>query len=352
MTEALQQFLAARGLQHEAALQPPPDELPWFLQTALVIAAWISACMLMGAIGGLLGAAFREAGLFVFGLLFAGAGTALLRYTATPLFLRHMAVPFVLAGGLGMVAALALNHGDLAWKWALLVLGMGMFFPAPQAVLRFSAALIAVGALVALIAWPEHWDYWPYSDQRFDPFELLNAGLLAIGLVTWGVWRSLDYRRAWAGVLQPLAWAGGLAQIVLASVVTLQLSELHRHFGDSMEASRQLARFMLVLPFLLIWVVATLDRAYRHPRQEWPWLLSWPMAFLSPLFAVGAVFWLQGQVLGLWLQRAVGALVMLIGLGFVYFQLEWTLLQKSLVLIACGCMCLGLAWLRTKRGRV
>lgn len=317
---------------------------PWWLAIMLAVAAWIAALIIMGSFFGPLlalgdGPATRALG----GAVLLAAALWLFRRPGA--FFEQMALAFSLAGQ-GLLASAVLD-GDAGWLHAsdslaltLLVIASALLVPRTSSAHRSVCVLIILACLGYLIGW--------------------GTGLALYGVVLAGVAVSLWLSRAvWAGHalaghLKPLAHGSTFAALCLAPYGGAYLGEVEATLlGQARSAVLPLlyaAGASLVLLAASAWLVrgAAPARRFFYVAAALAFGLA---AYRTPGLIVAAALLLATFQAG---HRAWAGLTLLCAflyLGELYYNLEATLLTKSLALMATGALLLaGRFWLHRLEG--
>jgi hypothetical protein len=307
---------------------------PWWLAILLAIAAWIAALIIMGSFFGPLlalgdGPLTRAFG----GGVLLGAALWLFR-RAGPFF-EQMALAFSLAGQ-GLLASAVLD-GDAAWlqdadrlALTLLLIASALLVPRTSAAQRTVCVLIVLACLGYLIGWGM-------------PLALYGIVLTALAAGLWQ--RRVDWAgHALAGHLKPLAHGATFAALCLAPYGGAYLG--------GVEAKLLGAARDTTLPLLYaagttsIWLagVVWLSRV-EAPGHRLLYLAA-ALAFAlaahrTPGLVVAATLLLATFHAGHRVWAGLTLACAFLYLGELYYNLEATLLAKSLVLMATGALLLA-----------
>ncbi|HWA48406.1 MAG TPA: DUF4401 domain-containing protein [Dongiaceae bacterium] len=320
---------AALGSRHQ-------DDAPWYMQVVLGLGAWVTAIAALFFVGLVMELVLDidepDTVIAVIGIaLFAGAFWLLRRWADGP-FTSHMAVAFAVAGMLLAVAGIAVPEESL-WIAAVAALpfAAAAIWQQRSGLLQF--LLVSIAILVWIGAVCDHWDrlvgdlsaltmpigvalllYPPRRDLRPTAFALLVVPL-AVELV--------------GGQFEPasILWYGWPAKILFLILFGALLAiNLHR-LTD--------ARTRLTVLAGAIGVIAA--------------------ALLLPTGASAALVLLMlAYCLG---SRTLAALGTLAGVYFIwvfYYDLQSTLLTKSIILMSVGAvllLCYGLLVIAARPGR-
>ncbi len=307
---------------------------PWWLAGLLAIAAWVAALIIMGSFFGPLLAMGDGPGTRAIG----GAillGSALWLFRRPSPFFAQMALAFSLAGQ-GLLASAVLD-GNEAWLHAsdslaitLLVIALALLVPRTSGAHRSVCALIVLAALGYLIGWG-------------TPLAFYGVLLTALAASLW-LARADWAGHARAGHLKPIAHGATFAALCLAPYGGAYLGEV----GATLLGEARSAYLPLLygVGTSLVWLatVIWLSRPGAPARR----LLYLAAALIFTLAAqrtpgliVAATLLLATFHAG---HRAWAGLTLLCAflyLGELYYNLETTLLTKSLALMATGALLLA-----------
>ncbi|NLR75495.1 DUF4401 domain-containing protein [Leeia aquatica] len=344
-------------LQREGRLpaELPPEtqrELPWYLDALLLVAAWVSAILVIIFTSLLLFANGGEGspGSFIaFGVMYTVAGWALMRVKQRAVFLEHIAVPLFVAGGsclwFGLFSRLNIGWEDKEKVAALygLVIAAAYYVIGANAFARFLAA-VAMLAAIEVLVWTSlryGWDPEDGSRQVWDVLSIPQTlrNLLEC-LALWLCFRFNDAAlvRGWRHWLRPFFWAL-LGAVILQAMVQ---STAHQWSGqgDELRTWWNAQSLVFALP-LLLWLGRRLLKQEEVPLAALaPLLLFLPTAVLSPMLGVGLLVLLMGMEHGDRRLLGIGVLCVVAGFGYFYFNLGWTLLHKSILLMVSGSLML------------
>lgn len=350
----------ATGLLPATATLVNQDNRPWPVTLLTALGAWLAAVPLIGVIGLLLGDVLsRGLGPYVTGVLILVAAVTVLRSRSLPVFVEQLAVPALLVGSGALCFGLFRDVSSSVAAACLAVLALGLAMAVQQAWLR--VLLGAAGA--AMLTWALQFNHgFTGGESSGFSFWLALHGALLLGIFVWMWQQRLRAQRAAA--LESICTGWLLAVLVGAcawsGMTFLVGGNLGGGFWGSLAQSpvhSGLARTQ--------WLLTQAGSAGLAGLAAFMMARSWP-SLRQPLVAVvglvlAALCWfmpaLGAALLALsWLatsQRwrlamaAAFAAVWIVG-GF-YYQLEWTLANKAVVLVGFGVV-LGLAaWWAVRR---
>ena len=333
---------------------------PWPVVLLTALGAWFAAIPVLIAVGMLLGdTLLHGVGPYIVGVLVLSAAVVVLRSKDLPLFIEQLAIPALLVGGGTLTMGVASDFGRVGGS--LLLLGVVLVLAAAIAQTWLRVLMGALAAtLLGLVLVPES----GWSNGMARMLWVLH-GLLA-------VWLLANYAPRPGAVLQALiapmatgwllatvaalAWMSGTSFLVAGAVGANELGGIAREFRGHAERSV----FGSGLPMLsaaLVVVAAALG------AQAWPALRSLLALALSAVLAVLAWFMptLGATLLALlvvalahqWRLAAACTLAAAWTLGAFYYQLQWPLADKALLMAAAGAVLGALVWvdhLRQARG--
>lgn len=351
--QALHAAIAQHLLPADAVL-PPQDRRPWPVMLLTALGAWLAAIPLLGVVGLLLGDVISKSiGPYIVGTLVLAAAVTVLRSRALPVFLEQLAVPGLLVGGGALGFGLFRDLPAQAADSALMVLALALAAAIPRPWLRTLLGAAAASLCIAMLL--------PRGLFRTADSPQLSAWLaLHATLLLWLGALALQRRSgASLAALIESAAAGWLLPVLAGlcawSGMTFMLAGT---LGDGMwgEAAGQAGRRTDGNAFVLLQAgsVALTFVAAAVCAKHWTWLRQ-PLA--APVALVlAALGWflpaLGGVLLALvwtgtsqrWRQAGAAALATAWIVGSFYYQLQWPLGQKAVVLVAAGAILGALAW--------
>ncbi|TDP72494.1 GDYXXLXY domain-containing protein [Roseateles toxinivorans] len=359
MKTAEQTLLAARqsGLLPADAMLPAQDERPWPVLLLTAVGAWFAAVPLMIMIGMLLGDVLRRGvGPYFVGVLVLLAAVVVMRSRDLPLFVEQLAVPALLVGGGMLVVGLYRDLSTSLASLLMLAVTLGVAWAIPKTWLRVLLGA-AAAALLGLVLMPLRWNMW-----RADivvPWLVLHALLLAWGAALWlqqqhllrgRLAREAALLEALAAgwlllVLAGLAWLSGMSFMVGGS-----MGELSREVVNNLTPRLKGEGLTMQAGSVLMALAATWLAV-----RAWAGLMGWlPLAVAAVLAGLGWFVPALGGVLlaaavccttQRWRLASAAAFVAAWVLGSFYYQLQWPLATKALVLAGAGGLLGALAWL-------
>lgn len=342
-----------QALQREGRLpaELPPEavrDLPWYLDALLLVAAWVSAILVIVFTSVFLFAGGGEgspASFIAFGVVYTAVGWALMRGKQRAAFLEHIAVPLFIAGGsclwFGLFSQLETDWENKERLAALIGLAIAAVYYVigPNAFARFLAAVAMLSAIEFLV-WTAQRYGWDPEDGSRQAWDVLSVPQTARNLfeclALWFCFRFDDTAlvRGWRHWLRPLFWAV-LGAVIIQAMVQ---STAHQWLGldDELHAWWNAQSLVFSLP-LLLWLGRRCLRLEEVPLGALaPLLLFLPTAVLSPMLGVGLLVLLMGIEHGDRRLLGIGVVCVISGFGYFYYNLGWTLLQKSVLLMVSG----------------
>lgn len=332
---------------------------PWPVVLLTALGAWLAAVPLLIAVGMLLGDTLTHgAGAYVVGTLVLIAAVIVLRAKDLPLFVEQLAIPALLVGGGTLAMGVMSDFDQMGGSLLLLGLVVALAAAIPQAWLRVLLGALAAGLLgVALV---------PDADWSYGMVRMLWVvhGLLAVWVLTFYV---PLHRAALKTLIAPmstgwllasvaaLAWMSGTSFLVAGAVGANELGSLVS------EVNGQIARNVFgdglqLLSAALVLIAAALG------GRVWPTLRTFLALAVAALLAALAWFMptLGATLLALmvvalayrWRMAAACALAATWTLGAFYYQLQWPLTDKAVLMAAAGGVLAALVWvphMRTAR---
>lgn len=338
-------------LPADAALEAS-NERPWPVVLLTALGAWFAAVPLLMAIGMLLGDIVRTgAGPYVIGSLVLGASVVVMRSWGLPLFVEQLAVPALLVGGGTLAMGVYRDFSSAGGSAILLVVALGLALALPQVWLRVLLGALAAN-LMGLVLLP-HWHWGRDSGSVL----LVLHGLLAVWLLA--LWLQ-ERMVAVAALVESLA-AGWLLTTVVGLTYMAGATFLVGGAVGSNEAG-----------FLAAWLLGFERGSWQAYAMQtgsavlvltgagvgalaWPTLRNAvPCAVALVLAALAWFMPMLGAVLlalvvcastQRWRLAGACALAASWIVGAFYYQLQWPLADKALLLVGAGTGLGALAWM-------
>jgi uncharacterized membrane-anchored protein len=353
----------AQGLLPAGAVLPAQDNRPWPVMLLTALGAWLAAIPLLGVVSLLLGDVLsKDAGPYIAGVLVLAVSVTVLRSRNLPVFVEQLAVPGLLVGGGALAFGLFRDLPDQAAAGVLAALSLALAFAIPRPWLRTLLGAAACALCVAMLM-PER--------LLRDGRSAILGGWLALhgALLLWLAALAAQSRIAgprWAGLIESVAagwllmlltglcWWSGMTFLVSGSLG----GGLFGQLAGAAAGNRLLPeRGLLPAASVALAIAAAALGARRWPRLRQP--LAAPVALV-----LAALCWFMpslGAVLlaMAWtgttrrrLQAGAAAFAAAWIVGSFYYQLQWTLAHKAVVLVMAGALLGALAWAARRPGRL
>jgi uncharacterized membrane-anchored protein len=359
----LLQVAIAEGLLPAAARCPVQESRPWPVVLLIALGAWLAALPLLGVVGLLFGDLIRRsAGPYIVGALVLSAAIVVLRSRHLPLFVEQLAIPALWVGGgslgFGLFRDLQTQAG--AAVLALIAIGAALAIARPWLRVLLGAA---AAMLLVIACMPEHW-----ADSHRVRFWLGWHLSLTLWLVAEWVQRrwlndgsgarasaALESMSAgWLlATLGGLAWWSGMSFLVGGSLGGGVAGEIARELTSRSSAgwaASSLQGASLCLAVAAAWRAGHSWPTLRSPSNAGVALVLIALAWFMP--ALGGVLLALACCIttARWRLAATAALTAAWIVGGFYYQLDWSLAVKSVLLMAGGAVLGGLAWLALLAG--
>ena len=373
MSDRLDQTLVrakAEGLLPADAERPVQETRPWPVVLLTALGAWLSAMPLLGVVGLLLGDLItRGVGPYFVGLLVLVAAVLLLRTRHVPLFIEQLAVPALLVGGGALGFGVFRDLKEQAGALVLAGVALALVLVIPRPWLRVLLGVL-MGALVsfALMA-GRHFGWAPERHGGALLWQTLHL-LLALWLVMLAAQRYgllAGTRARYAAALESLG-AGwllcNLVGLVWFSGMTFMGGGSFRggfvgEVANELTTRRADALGGSLMPWgsALLAVLAGAVAARAWPTWRRPLnlvlcavlvVLAWALPALgATLLALSICATTQR-----WRLAAAAAVVAAWIVGSFYYQLQWSLASKAVVLVGAGVLLGAIGWLGRGVGSV
>jgi uncharacterized membrane-anchored protein len=349
----------AQGLlPADAVLADAAPERPWPVLLLTALGAWLAAVPLLAAVGTLF---FSVAGevvsVYLFGVLLLAAAVVVLRSRSVPLFVEQLAVPMLLAGGgclaMGLFRDMPIRLAAAMLCLLALAIAMQVKAQGQRVLLGFIAAGLA-GLVFADVDWERH-DRLPLWWAAHVVFGLW----IALQLVQRRVLEKPGQTRL-AAALEPLAtgwclaallglaWFAGMSFLVggvlgsgAAGAVGMSIWQELNKWGARAWGVHAVSAALAVAA---AWVAAQAWPSLRRPAMAGVALLV--VALAACLSSLGAALlataWLAATAR--WRLAAAAAATSAWIVGSFYYLLQWTLVDKALLLLGVGLVLGVLAW--------
>lgn len=346
----------AKGLLPPDASAPAADTRPWPVTLLTALGAWLAAIPLIGVVGLLLGDLIsRGAGPYFVGALVLAGAVTVLRSARLPVFVEQLAVPALLVGGGALAFGL---FRDLPYQWGAAVLGaiallLAWWIERPWLRVLLGAAAAGCCALIGLPGKRAMEgmapSLWLWASLHIS----LGLGLLAMVLQQ----RALGTgHRAHAALWVESVSAGWLL-CVLAGLVgwsgmtfmlggtlgetNLLLLDLLR--GRSAAAVATQAG-SVVLAAAAVLLVGRRWPSLQRPQPACAGLVLAALSFFVPALGAALLALAATATQQRWRLACAAAVAAVWMVGSFYYQLQWPLAHKAVVLVVAGAVLGALGW--------
>jgi uncharacterized membrane-anchored protein len=370
--QSVLQRAETEGLLPPGANAPvPSSERPWPIIAVTALGAWLAILPFLGFLGLAFGDFLMKGpGGYVLGPLLMGLAVVLLRSKGLPLFVEQLAVPLLVTGAVALGFSLYRQTSVpvVMGAYALLAVGLAALIRATwlQGVMgAVAAATSSVGFL------------WWGGERLFRSQGLSLVLWVGLGLVV--VWLVLQ---AWLRLSQPEprtaqtvgAFASGwvvmaLGAIVQASGQTFLLSgalgggvgaELrdaalgtaqgHTMLGVSATAVAS----VVATAAALVWVFKRWPSLRQGTMQAPAWvvgLLLLGLALVMPTLGAALLVASMAATQRDWRIATLACIVALWVVGAFYYQLQWPLAHKALMMAVAGAVLGAATWMALRAGQ-
>ncbi|QDL55476.1 GDYXXLXY domain-containing protein [Rhodoferax aquaticus] len=339
---SLQKAIDAGVLPAHATLDDTHSR-PWPVVLLTALGAWFAAIPLLIAVGLLLGdVLLRGASPYVVGALVLAAAVVVMRATELPIFVEQLAVPalWVGAGCLGFGAYRDLS--DVLAPGLLLLITLGVAWAIDKAWLRVILGATAASLLATVLLKSWHWE------QRHTAALLVLHGLLALWLLALWLQERQPRAAAWIEAmgtgwllttLVGLCALAGKTFLLGAALGSNEVGEVVGWLMDDERGSWQANAMQLGGCTLVLAGACVGALAWPSLRKPLPLLVVGVVAvlawFMPVLGAVMLALMVTASTQRWRLAAACGVAACWV-LGGFYYQLQWPLAHKALLLAAMG----------------
>lgn len=359
-SEQLQAVLragASQGWMPADATLPTDDTRPWPLVLLTALGAWLAAIPLFGFFAMLLGPALTQhGGAYVVGVPVLGVAALVLRQPGLPVFVEQLAVPGLLTGMVSLAFGLFRDLPHQTASALMMAVCVALIAFLPRAWLR---VLLGAAAAILLMLAVQPGDLWRNGHRPLAFQWLALHAALAVWCMSAWLQRAGRIRAATAMAIEA-AGAGWFVAVVVGLALWSGMTFLVAgSLGGNLAAdiARELATRPQGTPvwWLLRAVSAGLGAAaIAWTAHAWPALRGVRTACIAAVLVVlcGFLPALGGAMLALalaltsgrWLLAGFAGLGAAWIVGSFYYQLQWTLADKALVLAAAGAALAAIAW--------
>jgi uncharacterized membrane-anchored protein len=325
-------------------LDPSPHARPWPVVLLTALGAWLAAVPLMAAVYMLLGENLtRGASPYLVGLLMLTAAVLVLRSPSVPIFVEQLAVPALLVGLGSLWMGVSRDFGQTGSQALMLAVVVGLAWALPKDWLRVLLGATAAGLLAALLDLNAQ-EFWQLHAVLAVWLGLVGLSLRPVATTAWLV----PFTAGWllAALVGLVALTGSTFLVGGAVMEQLGASWVLEKGPGSANALRQgLSVLLVMVAFagsLLTWPVQRTSRALVQAG-----VLTGVLAVLAWFMPTLGAAWLALVVtaaLHRWRLASTCAVAVAWVLGAFYYQLQWPLSNKALLLMAAGSLLGGLVW--------
>lgn len=300
---------------------------PWYVKAFVGASAWLAAFFIISFLG-VAGLIDNSGATIAAGAIFGVSALALKWFSRRSIFVGQLAFAFSLAGQGLLIAGIGMRTESVGIAaLATLVLEALLFAAYPDPIHRFISVAAMTVALVVLLV----------------EYELPNAVHLLValfGAASIFVWRN---EISWRASTRLEEYWSATAYGAVLSLFGLCLLPLI----DPFEATRWwISTGLLALGLFYLWSEITTELAIMRQSGAALWLLVGVTLLLLPLYETpGIVAAFMALLLAFWrsnrLLLGLSSLFLLFFLGLYYYNLDFTLLKKSYILMGSGVVLLS-----------
>jgi hypothetical protein len=325
-------FCARTGIDEAAARQAlgaraTHESAPWYMHVVLGIGAWITAIVALFFAGVVMDLVFGidepNLAVAIIGAIVFAASLWLLHHRPEGAFASHAAVAFATAGTLLAAAGVGMPERSV-WLAAAATLPFAAAAIRQQRSLLLQFLIVSIALALGILGMWDHWD---------DPITGLPALFAPVGVVLLLYPPRRDVR--------PTAFALLVVPLLLDTAAASLGVKLMLWFGWP-------ARGLLLAVFAFLFAV-TWRRLVDRQARMLALAAGVALAVVTFLLPVGAsavlVLLTLAYILGSRTLAAIGALMEIYFIWSFYWDLDGTLLTKSIVLMSAGAvllLCYGL----------
>ncbi len=323
---------------------------PWPVVLLTALGAWLAAIPVLIAVGMVLGDTLLHGiGAYIVGVMVLGAAVVVLRSQDLPLFVEQLAIPALLVGGGTLTMGVMSDFGQVGGSLLLLAVVLALAAAIGQAWLRVLLGTLAASLLGAALVPESGWGSG-MARMLWVLHGLLALWLLAVYAPRPSAWQALIEPMATGWLLAAvaaLAWTSGTSFLVSGAVGANELGGVVRELqGDG--ARSIFGSSLQVISAALVLATTALG------AQAWPALRSVLALAVAAVLSVLAWFMpaLGATLLALmvvalahqWRLAGACALAAAWIVGAFYYQLQWPLADKAVLLVAAGAVLATLVW--------
>ena len=330
----------------------PTSERPWPVVLLTALGAWFAAVPLLIAVGMLLGDTVRAGvGPYVVGPLVLGAAMVVMRSKGLPLFVEQLAVPALLIGGGTLAMGLYRDFHSAGGAAIMLFVVLGLALGLPQNWLR-----VLLGALAASLLGQALLPNWARGNQQASVLLVLHFLLAVWLLALWLQERSVSaaalvesLAAGWLlTTLLGLVWMAGSTLLVGGAVGSSEGGAVLGWIAGFGRNSWQASAIQMAASVMVLAAAGVGALAWPVLRQTLPIavaLVLTVLAWFMPLLGAVLLALIVSATTQRWRLASACALAASWIVGAFYYQLQWPLTDKAMLLVAAGIVLGALAWL-------
>ena len=339
-TTPARKALLAGFLPDDAAILPG-NPRPWPVILLTAIGAWFAAIPLFLLIGMVLGQNVHSgAGPYLIGGLALAAAIAILRTRELPLFVEQLAVPVLIVGLALLTVGCFKDMGETGGAWGMLAIVFGV-----ATMLRSGWLRILLGCAAAGLLYQGLWPAWSWRHAQLDGLISLHA-LLIVWLLAL---RLQKYQVSIAAAIENLAtgwlistligftWIAG-ATFLLSGTMGFEALGHLKAWNPGSAHPRGLALALQLLSCALVLTAAILSarrwRGLRHPLFIVVAAALTVLAGFLPMLGAPVLAMAITAVTHRWRLAGASAIASAWIVGSFYYQLQWSLSEKALLLVS------------------
>ena len=332
------------------------ENRPWPVVLLTALGAWLAAIPLLIAIGALLGDTLTQGvAPYIVGVLVLAGAVTVLRSRDVPLFLEQLAIPALLVGGGTLGFGVFTNLPQTLGCLVMLAVVLGLAAAIPQNWLRVLLGALAAGFLGVAVVPESHW-----ANAQVLVLWALH-GLLAVWLLATQFPLRSERMVAWIAPMAQgwllatvagLAWMSGMSFLVAGATGSSEIGQLA---GDLTQHGQHsgAGRAMQALSAALVLAAAAWG-AWAWPVLKTPLaaavaLIVAVLGWFMPTLGAVLVALVGTALMHRWLLCSACALAAAWIVGAFYYQLQWPLGDKALLLITAGALLGTLVWVAQSR---
>lgn len=346
----------AAGLLPPGTTADDANDRPWPVVLLTALGAWFAAVPLLIMVGMLLGDVIqRSGGPYLVGVLVLAGAVVVMRSKELPLFIEQLAVPALLVGGGTLAMGVYRDFHTAGGSWVMLAVVLALAVAIPKTWLRVLLGAAAAGLLgVALLP------NWDWMDGRGSMLMVLH-GLLALWLLA--LWLQ-ERASTWAALVEPFAagwllstlaglvWLSGTTFLLGGAVGSNEVGEVLGWISGHGPHTWQTYAIQTGASLLVLVGAGVGAMAWPALRQFLPCAVALVVAALAwfmPLLGAVVLTLMVTSTTQRWRLAGACALAAAWIVGSFYYQLQWSLADKALVLVGAAAVLGALVWLGSRK---